>query len=221
MFSTIAANRIRQFNPDAKIFVMLRNPTDLAYAYHSQAVYAQLEDRDNFEEAWHLQERRALGVDIPRGAREPKRLQYSQIASIGSQLRRLYDVFPTDQVLVIFQEKMLVDTESAFNNAISFLELPRHLPNSFERINTNKQARLPLVNQLLRSSVAKKLEIQLNTVMRGRGTGLQRFVLYLNNRRFSREPLDSQIRSELVESFIPEVELLEKLTKRDLSAWKI
>jgi hypothetical protein len=39
-----AAAAIHEFNPNAKIIVMLRNPVDLLYSLHSQFQFDQLED---------------------------------------------------------------------------------------------------------------------------------------------------------------------------------
>jgi len=104
LYSQEAIKNIQTFNPNSKIIVMLRNPIDLAYSLYRQQVYSFHEKVDDFETAWRLQERRERGESIPRNCLEPKVLLYQKICMLGSQLNRLYKVFPKDQVATIFFE---------------------------------------------------------------------------------------------------------------------
>jgi hypothetical protein len=61
LYSEVAVSRILEFNPEARLIAMLRNPVDLAYSLHSQLLYGGHENLESFEEAWRAQEDRAQG----------------------------------------------------------------------------------------------------------------------------------------------------------------
>ena len=58
LYSECAIENIYQFNPNAKIIAMIRNPVDLVYSLHSQLVYSGEETISDFEEAWDIQYKR-------------------------------------------------------------------------------------------------------------------------------------------------------------------
>ena len=51
LYSKRAATELRAFSPDARILVLLRNPVEMLYSYHSQLLTHGLEEIENFEEA--------------------------------------------------------------------------------------------------------------------------------------------------------------------------
>lgn len=86
LYSSSAVKSIYEFNKDAKILVMLRNPIDFVCSLHSQLLFAFNEDRPDFAEAWNLQEDRAKGINLPKTCIAPQFLQYRAVAKFGAQL---------------------------------------------------------------------------------------------------------------------------------------
>ena len=84
--STEAASEIKQFNPNAKIIIMLRNPVDMVYSLHGQFLRSGNEDIVDFEEALNVQEDRRNGRRIPTSAHFPGGLQYTSIATFSPQV---------------------------------------------------------------------------------------------------------------------------------------
>lgn len=111
---------------------MFRNPVDMVYSFHSQLLYWSEETENDFEVAWRLQERRRMGLDVPRTCQEPFWLQYRDIGQFGTQTQRLLSVFPPEQVkLILFDDlatspngyttRSLISSESLMTTAASFL----------------------------------------------------------------------------------------------------
>lgn len=149
LYSSIALQRIREFNPNAKIVVMIRNPIDLVYSLHSQLLYIESEDRVNFEDAWDLQDVRKLGQEIPPLCRGEKLLQYSEIGKLGAQIEKLFEIFPRCQILVINFERFSSFTKDVYEQVLTFLGVPSDGKEYFPRINSNKSKNpQPLSNQL-------------------------------------------------------------------------
>ena len=71
LYSERAAEEIHQFNSDAKIIIMLRNPADMVHAHHSQAMYVGGESITNFDEALDAEEGRRNGTIALPSTRPP------------------------------------------------------------------------------------------------------------------------------------------------------
>ena len=71
LYSGRAAEEIRDFAPDARIVVMLRNPVDQMHSQHSEMLYQGDEDIRDFAEALDAEGDRALGRRIPPVAASP------------------------------------------------------------------------------------------------------------------------------------------------------
>jgi hypothetical protein len=98
LYSGQALERIRRFNPDARIIAMLRDPVDLVYSLHAQLLYSGNEIEEDFERAWDLQDERAHGRHLPRNCQDPKVLLYREVGKLGEQCERLLGIFPRTQV---------------------------------------------------------------------------------------------------------------------------
>ncbi|QDU38820.1 Sulfotransferase domain protein [Maioricimonas rarisocia] len=218
MTSEVAIPRIRESVPDARVLVLLRNPPDLAHAFHNTLVLNRQEDVLDFPAAWRLQDRRRRGLAIPSSCLEPMQLMYRDIASLGTQLQRVLNHFPREQVHVEFFEDFAADTPASYARVQEFLELPHIAPDTFARMNPSSAPRSRLLLSLL-----DRQRIPLPLRRLGRRVGLDRLhwkLVRLNRKRRRRPELPNDFRRELIEEFADEVRLLEKLTHRDLSHWR-
>ncbi|MBA2556652.1 MAG: hypothetical protein H0V12_04785, partial [Chloroflexi bacterium] len=66
LYSRVAAERIREFNPDARFIVMLRNPVHMAYSLHGQRLAGGGEDIEDFGEALEAEADRREGRRLPK-----------------------------------------------------------------------------------------------------------------------------------------------------------
>jgi hypothetical protein len=220
--SSVAIPNIREFNPDAKLIAMFRNPVDMVYSLHSQLLHVSEETVADFETAWRLQGRRARGLDLPPGIRSPLLVQYFQVGQFGTQTERLLSCFPREQVKLILYDDFAASPQRVYDEVIGFLDVPHDGRTEFPRINENKGARLPWLRRFYRKPPP---------TLRGAVRGLKRAVggepisaakkklVALNTVRERRRPLPPELRAELVAVFRDEVVLLGRLMNRDLSHW--
>jgi hypothetical protein len=220
--SKYALDAIRKFQPDAKLMVMLRCPTDLVYAYHGQMLKQGDELEQDFEKAWGLQSARATGKALSqRGKYGYGLLQYKWIGSLGSQIENVLRIFPKDQVHVTFFEDMVADTGREYRRLLSFLELPDDGRKEFPRINEATAYKWLWLGQFpkrLRSHIAGLLHT-LHRRTGFRGTGLLKILDHFNVETRPRPPLRPEFRYHLDEVFMEEVMLLEELLGQELPAW--
>ncbi|WP_026102296.1 sulfotransferase domain-containing protein [Pleurocapsa sp. PCC 7319] len=221
LYSSVALEKIQQFDPQAKIIVMLRNPVDLAYSYHSQLLYASDENEQDFEQAWRLQSIRRKGKKIPKHCRNSAILQYAAVARLGEQIERLLGIFPRKQVEIIFFDDFTNSTKQVYEKVLKFLEVPGDNRTDFRRINQNKSHKLRVIGNFSE----RPPEFLNDHVMRAKKIlGLERLyildaVRYFNNKVTTRQPLSASFRAELVAEFESDIKKLSQLLDKDLSHW--
>lgn len=220
LFSEVAVRRILEFNPAARFIVMLRNPIDLLYSFHSQLVYSLHESVVDFEYAWRLQDVRAQGRNIPNGSLEPALLQYRRVGMLGAQMQRLLSCVSRERVKVVLLEDMARDPRGVYEEVLAFLDVPSDHRSEFTRENTNKSYRSRWLAELIRTP-PYPLDLLRNEYRRRFGirTWPAMILARLNGKRASRPRLCPALRRELEDVFRDDVRLLEQLIGRDLTHW--
>lgn len=212
IYSRVAISRLMDMTPDAKIIVMARDPVAMARSWHSQKVQICTETVLDFEKAWHLQEQRRNGEHIPFGA-TAQMLQYADWPRLGSQVQRLLQYVPREQLHVIVYDDLAADPETVYLDVLGFLNLEARVIPDFKVINSSTQSRIPALHRLM--SYAKGIRLALGLPS---GLGIQKVI-----DRHTTKPADKNIRpafrQELQEYFHKEIELLSGLINRDLSHW--
>lgn len=215
--SPVAAHRIHAFNPSAQIIIMVRNPVDLLYAFHSQLLTNGHEKITRFSDALEADERHSPGK--PGGARNRVALTYRQIASLSGQIARYFNIYGREKVRVIVFDDFKSDTEGVYKETLEFLGVGSDFRPAFEQINPNRRVRSRLIQRMLQRppSVVRTLSHSLMPLSAriAAGAALRR----LNNIVAPRPPMPPALRKKLVKEFEPEVEQLGRLLNRDFSAW--
>ena len=220
--SSVAIPNIHEFNPEARIIAMLRNPVDVVYSLHSQLLYWAEESEPDFEAAWRLQERRRAGLNLPPRSREPSLVQYEHIGRLGTQTQRLLSIFPREQVKLILYDDFAASPQVVYDDVLAFLGVPHDHRSEFPRVNENKRARVPWLGHFLRKPppMLRKTYRSLKQALGPkRIDAIKREVVERNTVKERRSPLTEAFRAELVENFREEVALLASILDRDLRHW--
>jgi hypothetical protein len=227
MYSRSAIGNIREFEPDARLIVMLRNPVDMACSAHTECVYWFVEDEPDFEKAWRLQPLRRRGLCVPRACSQVTVLLWADMARLGLQVERLLGVFRREQVKFILFEDLARDTRAVYEDVLGFLGVPSDGRRRFPRVNESRRNRIGWLGRVLLNPPRQLVPFRrfaLGTPILRRGWLLLR---RLNTRnglahqaaRIERRTLRPGFRRELVEEFRDDVERLSALIGRDLSHW--
>jgi len=123
-----AAARIAEVQPGARIIAVLREPASFLRSFHLQAVHNHVETVTDFPRAIGLEAARREGRQVPRFSQSPATLFYSDHVKYVDQLQRLYDAFPSDQIMVLIYEDFRRDNESTVRRVMRFLEVDDSLP---------------------------------------------------------------------------------------------
>jgi hypothetical protein len=211
---------IWNFNPEAKIIVMLRRPVDLVYAFYGQLIINGSEPIRDFEVAWSLQEARSQGQQIPPNC-HPELLCYKRIGQLGSQVKALLEIFPRDQVHFILFDDFIANTSYEYQILLHFLDLPMDGRLEFPRINESRRYKWQWLGHFprrVRGYIARPLN-KLRNQTGFKGTGLLKLIDRFNAKIEPRPPLRPEFRQYLQEQFRDEVLLLQELLGQQLSSW--
>ena len=221
LYSNVALSLIYEFNSKAKIIAMLRNPVDLAYSMHQQALYNFNEDVPDFEQAWKLQAARAQGLPIPKGCRAAQLLQYKSLASLGEQVQRLLNIFPPEQVKLIFFDDFISNTKQVYKEVLVFLQVPLDSRSVFPLLNEAKTHKYQWLGKWTQTPPEVILWL-VRFARRFLGINIAQplaLLRRLNEQPMKRPPLKKKFVKHLQDEFREDIKLLEVLTERDLSHW--
>jgi len=124
LWSPSSARLIAAERPDAKIIAVLREPASFIRSLHMQYVESNVENEPDLARALALEDTRRAGA-LPSGTYWPQLLLYSDHVRYAQQLRRYYDVFPREQVLVLIYEDLRADNAAGAREVLEFLGLER------------------------------------------------------------------------------------------------
>jgi hypothetical protein len=218
MVSRTAAREIRQYSPNARILVMLRNPVDVMHALHSKRVFMHMEHITDFEAAIDSSATRTWQSGRWKGqaiARRP----YREVAEFSPQLRRYFDVFGREGVHVVLYDDFRSNPAATYRDVLAFLGVSCDQECYFGAHNANRRVRSMSVQEWLRDPfpVFRRMAHTLLPDQVRRSVG--RAVRALNVRYEPRKALAPDLRRRLRQECARDVETLGELLGRDLWHW--
>jgi hypothetical protein len=218
--SSVAAAEIAAFTPRARAIAMLRDPVEVMHALHTELVFLGSEDLTDFAAAIEAEDDRRAGRRIPAAANNPRAVLYREAVAFAEQLQRYFDALGRERVHVIVFDDFKADTAAAVRDTFRFLDVDDAFQPTLEVVNPAKVARLRAVQRLLQTPPGWLRRGVRGVMPRPTRKRLYRQVSRLNARPQARAPMAPALRATLVAELTPEIERLETMLDRDLSAWK-
>jgi Sulfotransferase family len=222
IYSRLAPGLIHEFQPDARIVVMLRNPVDMIYSLHGQRLSEDREDEPDFAAALAAEDDRRAGRGVPAHA-TPAGSTYRDRGRFAQLLPPWFETFGRDRVWVIIFEDFIRDPAGEFRRLLEFLDVdPAYQPPEFGVHNPSHAARSRTLRTLTKTRPAQWIVWQvMPRVIGDRATRalVRRFRhSRINRMPLRREPLDAGLRAQLEAEYAPDVAALSELLGRDMSA---
>ena len=203
-----ASQRIRQLTPDARLVAVLRNPIERAWSDYLLHVRDGNEPSATFREALAAQEERQVAGDH-------RAAHYIESGLYGEQLRRYYDLFDADQLLVVLFEDMRDDRDATLARIFGHVGVdPGVAIDDADTYNASGVPRSRVVALALRGRHRLRPYVNRGLIDRAR-PHWERFL----SSRLDRPMLSPDDRAHLARLFAPDVEVLSSLLGRDLSHW--
>lgn len=121
LHAPLAAGRIAELWPDARVIAILREPASFVRSLHLQLLQSGVETEPDLRSALELEERRR--AELSRGRRSLWRhaLLYGEHVRYAEQLRRYHQRFAPEQVLVLLYEEFRSDNEGMVGEVLRFI----------------------------------------------------------------------------------------------------
>ncbi len=210
---------IKEHYPNIKIIACLRNPIERAYSqFLSSKVAGEMNRSNTFEEEVHI------GMDS----------DYISFGFYYSQLTKVFELFPKDNVLVLISEDIARNPTKFIQGIYRFLGVdPCFIPSV-----VNEKVR-PIAQNYVKSVLLSRAIIRILDFFRLRPLkpaavffkriGIHKLINFISlanyvppNRRkpYVKPKMAEETRKRLQEIYLLEIKNLEKLINRDLSFWR-
>jgi hypothetical protein len=160
--STEAVRNILEYQPDARFIVMVRNPVEMAPALHAEMLVSGHENVHDFSAAWHYQEERRQGRQLPPLSWARRRFLYGDVCKLGAQLQRLLLTVPASRVLAIVLDDIAADPRGEYLRVLRFLGLKDDGRLDFAIYNKAKKLRWPSLTRVTFDMIQIKGRIGVN-----------------------------------------------------------
>ncbi len=208
LWSKTAAANIWASVPQAKILMMLRDPAELAFSLYLQSV-TEGRTRATFSETIDACLRN-------RSERFSMHYPFLELGSFYEQVRRFLDVFPRENILILFYENYRREQAAVLARIFEFLGADGSFtPDTSRRYLEPRVPRFIASTYFLKKSGAWKLaQRSTPTRLRSAMSG----VVFKDRSTIS---MNARDRARLVDYYREDIGQLSALLDRDLGAWMI
>ena len=205
LFYDSVPDKIKNFNPNSKIIIVLRNPIERGFSHYL------MDKRIGFVKNKY--------DDIVHKKSQNKKafLYYQQYVALGlyyEQLQRYFSVFDKKQILVLLYEDINQHIEKVVHNLYSFLEVDTSFqPDLNKKHNTFIAPKNPVIQHLYKFKMVR------NVAKRVFNNSFQHSI---KNNFFSKEKkpvLDNGLKKDLIEIYRSDIDKTAELINRDLRSW--
>jgi hypothetical protein len=208
-----AADRLKEYNPEAKIIISLRNPVDRAYSqYWKNRNYNQIDEDKSFRE---VITRELDGERTPGGEDNPCWLFLNRYSF---HLRPWIENFPKDQIKIVIFDEWIQDEKEILEEICDFLEVESSYDFSEvldEKKNTGGIYKSRLLKEIYRKNPLLKY-IYRNHIL---DTTLEDIVKKFTHRSGYPE-MSEETRAFVYKQLKEDIEDTEDVLGRDLDLWK-
>ena len=198
LFRTEAAERIRRFQPEARIIISLRNPVERAISHYLMDVRLGYQKRPLAEFMQRTEENRLFYE------------QYIEVGMYSRQIQAYLEKFGPENVLILLYDDLVRDRHAYLREIFRHLGVDQHVAIDMRVHNAFSMPRSGFIRRLIQTGAAKRISSRLpDSLKRG-----------IKSVTHSRERPDlSPDEPQLAEIFREDIHAVARIIGRDLSHW--
>lgn len=207
LFYSEVPKKIFEYNPKAKIIILLRNPVERSFSHYSMDLRLG-EVKVPFNK-----------IILRTGSIKKLNLYYQQFVELGlyyKQVKRYFDTFGKNQIKIILTEDLKSDITNTLSDIFTYLDIHKvKIKNVETKYNVNSEPNSRILKKVhsfktLRLAISSILSIDKKEKIKKK---------YFTNK--NKSEINPKIKEYLTEIYKPDIIKLEKLISRDLSSWYI
>lgn len=225
MYSNRASVQIWDFNPEARLIALLRNPLEMLPSIFWHHVYTGYEASEDFETTYRSRREAASRGELAAPFESfRQQLEYSRITRYWEQLERFYRTFPRGQIHIVLFEDLKADPARSFKEVAEFLGIDPGFEPEFTRFNPQRRVRnRDLARALLRWQGANSSAPPPRSEFGANVLRVRRRVVHDLSRLNSAPARPSAISSSFLDLIVTDhredLARLGELIERDLTHW--
>ena len=219
--------------PEAKFIIALRDPIAMLPSLHARLLVTGDETIRDFPTAWAKIGERSQGKSVPKSAIDPRWLRYDWAGLLGENVERFIAAVGRERCHIVLFDDLSKDPQATYREMCSFLGIEPWAGTDFEPQRINKTIRIGWLQRLLkrppkavRTALAgEKFHAREKQVGSSQSPALsaifrvRKRLLQWNKVPARRQPLDPNVRQQIIDRLRDDVILLSKTIGRDLSHW--
>jgi hypothetical protein len=215
-----SATLIHQYNPNAKIIIILRNPIDRAYSLYNWMVAAGFEYASSFEKALELEKSRLIDLKFRGKPIFPiyfRNYAYYSSGLYYEQVNRYLQTFGRDKCYILLFENFKKNIRKNCQDILTFLEAPASFEFDSEPQNESLTIKYPFIQYHLRNNfhrLAKKIFLS-----QKRTDYLYNFIWNWNIIKKKPENINLETAKELQEKYKDDILKTGDLIQQDTTIW--
>ena len=207
LFSKVAAQEIYDFNPNAKIIIILRNPIERAFSHWIMGIQLGIvKNKSFFEQTKNDYSHSKKGWGQSH--------LFIELGLYYEQIKRYFDVFPSENIKVFIFDDLKNNSKNVKNELFDFLNIGKLESIDFtKKYNVTRLPKNKLISMITNNRFIK------NSL---RGILTENRKIFLKNMLYSKDSipiLTNNDRHKLLPYFINDIKKLEKLLERKLDSW--
>ena len=209
---------IYEFNPEAKVIIMLRNPIDRGYSLYRWMVQEGYEWAGSYEKALELESKRAItGAQRFFAPHLTESYMYFSTGLYYSQVKAYKELFK-DNLMVVNLDNFYNDFDSTYSSICSFLGIEVNNVNK-EVLNKSKDVFSPKLQFFLRkiSNIIFMARSVLGIAAKNKDS--RDFLMTLGLYEGKKNKLPEKIREQLKVEYLPDLKKLSDLLGEDFTYW--
>jgi hypothetical protein len=147
LYSNEALERIHEFNPDARVLVLLREQSQFLPSWHNQLLYSLNENIRDFGEAWRRSGHRTE-ADIPPTCRSIRVLDYRAMGNFAPRVEHCLRVFGPERLRVAWMDDWRPNPAAFHAYLMRFLGVREDTPTEFSNANPAHRNRSALIGRI-------------------------------------------------------------------------
>ena len=156
MYDSKRLLQVKEYNPDIKVVVVLRNPVDRAFSAFDYCRGMGIEPYKNFEDAVYINDPSRFNGN----EKHKRNCDYIGWSMYAEHIKNIYSIFPAENIHVFLFEEMITDLNAYLNKICSTVDLSGFNFNTSKKHNERKKSRSPFLSKIF-SSAKKSLLINI------------------------------------------------------------
>lgn len=212
LHSTDAPQRIKHYVPEVKLFAILRNPVDRAFAHYMQMVKSGAEPITDFSEALNSSKEYVSNGWV-------RKRFYLDFGFYYEQLNRYYKLFSKNNIKVFLLDDLKENPKKLAQDLYSFIGVDKaFLPDFSINYNPGGIPKNRTIQRLL-SQPNKYKTYATKLLPKKAYQELVKLRLYLQNKNLRTVTFPEELREPLIGVYQDDITRLQDLINRDLSSW--